>query len=516
LTREQQIFDEFASTPFPFRNNFEPRDWQSECVEAYRSSVEICEPSGGPHIFSVGAGTGSGKTKAAGMIAAFDLNTKRVEQVVVVVPNRSILKKTQRDFKHFFGIDLHRFNKKKHEHGVPRLVDGYILTYGALLNNQTLHRQLCQSTRTLVIFDEVHHLSENGEWGKAAIEAFQNARFVLALTGTPYRPVGDPRIWPLSYEETDTNGLVRLRLDHSYPLGRAVADGVCRKPTFMFSSGDVQMRFTPESPYIVASFDDTDVTQKVTRERLRGAVRYGTATRLAMLRDALAQCRSERRKVIVFLGGDTEGDLTPTEDAVSFLPQELEGLGYGKEEYETVTGDDDDALRKIDAFGSHPTKWILVSINMVSEGTDIPELSAAIFLTSVTAKQTTVQRIGRALRLMGDDDIHVDALIFMFADPELIELGDEIDTEIKKEIDLRRIKRESNGDEKEGKDRKTRAESFGISGGELKMVLFHGCKWSEDQFKQAMKEVKETGLPMTVLNAVLLLRERMKGKDGHN
>ncbi len=511
MSRDQLVFDIFANQQFVLCDGLEARDWQLDCLKGYRTSVvaweQMKEPRpSGPHCFTIYAGTGSGKTKGAGILAAFMLNTKRVEQIVIVCPNRSIRNKTRKELLRHFGIDLVLFGKKKHSDGIPRMQQGYILTYGALMSDPTLHRKVCQATRTLVIFDEVHHLGDSGAWGPSAVEAFGNVAHVISLTGTPYRPPGDPRIpFFVNYEETEVNGILRFRPDYTYSLGRAVADGVCRKPLFVFHSGTVRMRMAPDAPEITADFDQK-ANQAVASLRLRGAVTYGSAARLVMLREALIRCRAEKRKAIIFLGGDTEGDHTPTQDATVFLPEELQQLGYTTDEFETVTGDDDDAQRKIESFGTHPTKWLLVSINMISEGTDVPEVSAAIFLTSITAKQTTVQRIGRALRFMGPTDPHADALIFMFKDPDMVILASEIDEEIRSEIDLRKKARDNNKEGGVAGERKARAEAIGISGGEIQMVKFQGEEYPVAVFEKARLDVQALGLPPTMLNAVLALR----------
>ncbi len=151
MTDAQMIFALFDNQTFGPCNGLEPRDWQNECTRKYQESVADWEstrpPPDGPHLFTIHAGTASGKTKAAGILAAFLLNSKRVEQVVFVCPNRSIRSKTRKDMLQFLGIDLTVFKKLKHANGIPRMQQGYILTYGALMADPTLHRRLCQATR---------------------------------------------------------------------------------------------------------------------------------------------------------------------------------------------------------------------------------------------------------------------------------------------------------------------------------------------------------------------------------
>jgi hypothetical protein len=288
---------------------------------------------------------------------------------------------------------------------------------------------------------------------------------------------------------------------------------------FLFHDAEVIQRFSTDSGEKRLTFDDTKITDAESSLRLRGAVIHGSSDRRGMLGSALRRCRAERRKVVIFLGGDTEGEHAPTFDATELLPAELEVLGYGPDDYEVVVGDDPQSQRKIDAFGAS-NKWILISVNLVSEGVDIPELSAAIFLTSVTAKQTTVQRIGRALRMMGDDDPHKDALIFMFRHPDYVDLSKEIINEADEwqEIMLRRKGRDPRAGGDGGEPRRNRAEAIGVGDGRLRMVRFHDREWPADLFERKQRELAERphlkGLPPTILQTALYLLMLEDDDDG--
>lgn len=507
MSRRQLALEElFRDQTFGNRNGFEAREWQGECLEKYLAHLDAFREAFGEltqHRFCIYAGTGSGKTKMAGMLASHLLNVKFVDQVVVVCPNRSIRRKTHKDLLQYFGIDLSVFHATRHRDGIPRTKQGYILTYSHLISDPTLHRRITGVTPTVVIFDEIHHLGDSNGWGDATKEAFDRCACVISLTGTPYR--SDNTVIPyVTYEDADESDIRRFRADYVYSLGRAVADSVCRKPLFVFHDAIVRIRTELDAGELEVSFDDSNVNETISSLRLRGAVRYGSESRKTMLARALDRCREENRKVIIFLGGDTEGDQTPRDDACTLLPTELKELGIAPEEFDVVTGDDKDAQSKIEAFGGS-TKWILVSINMISEGTDIPEVSAAIFLTSVTAKQTTVQRVGRILRLMGDDDRFKDGLIFMFGDPNMKILADEIEHEIRQEIELQKKRREVSPDGKDGERPRRKAESVGISGGEIRTVKFDGKEYSVDVVEEARSEIRTRGLPATMLNAVLSL-----------
>lgn len=515
MGRDQLLFAEiFKDQLYGPRKGLDPRNWQYECLGLYQASVAGSRERDGEsqHRFCIYAGTGSGKTKAAGLLASYMLSSKLSGQVVVVCPNRSILRKTRKDFKEYFGIDLVGFHAKKYADGIPRTRQGYILTYHHLMKDPTLHRRICNPEKTLVIFDEVHHLGDGNGWGESATEAFGRVPYVVALTGTPYRS-DDTEIPFVAYEDTPSVDQRRFRPDYTYSLGRAVNDGVCRKPLFVFFDGTVKMRLAPFSGERTVTFDDTKVNDTIASLRLRGAVTFQSTDRGKMLRESLRRCREERRKAIIFLGGDTDSEKTPTFDATEQLPTELREYGIGDDEFVVVTGDDVEAQSKIERFGESETQWVMVSINMVSEGTDIPELSAAIFLTTITAKQTTVQRIGRVLRLMGEDDPHKDALIFMFADPDLVSLANDTEAEILAE---RKRQKESRAEAGGGEEHRFRAEAIGIGDGPLKFVMFNGRQWPAETFRSAQATIHLNGLPTTMLETVLKLMTEEGNRDCGN
>ncbi len=380
-------------------------------------------------------------------------------------------------------------------------------------------REICSYRRTLVIFDEVHHLGDEQKWGESAVEAFGKVPFVLCLTGTPYRS-DNVRIPFVAYEQAERGGLYRFKADQesgtgfTYRLGRAVAEGVCRMPQFCWHSGIVEIRPIADGPTITTTFDDK-VTNAEASWRLQGAVKYGSKPRLEMLREALQKCQEEGRKVFIFLGGDTQGDQTPTTDARELLPMELKALGYCEDEWTVVTSDDKDAHQAIEDFPASG-KWILISINMISEGTDLPENSACIFLTTITSFLTTVQRIGRILRSMGDNDPYKTGLIFMFRDEEYVRLSDEMLAEIESEraIYKRKLGEGEKGDPKASP--KARAEAIGVGGGEIQSVKFGANEWPIDLFQKTQGWLKTRGLPSTLLDTAMKLAMAEGADSGRN
>ena len=73
-----------------------------------------------------------------------------------------------------------------------RRYHGMAVTYAQVAVRASLHREITESARTLVILDEVHHAGDSLSWGDAIREAFESATRRLSLTGTPFRSDTSP------------------------------------------------------------------------------------------------------------------------------------------------------------------------------------------------------------------------------------------------------------------------------------------------------------------------------------
>jgi superfamily II DNA or RNA helicase len=348
-----------------------------------------------------------------------------------------------------------------------------------------------------VIFDEIHHLGDNQQWELAARTAFERPDvIVLGMSGTPYRT--DNKAIPFVDYLPQEGNLRRFRADHTYSLGQSVAEHVCRRPQFHWLNGEVEVSINANSK--VYTFYD-DVSEEVANLMLRGAVRPGSASRIQALREVISICRQENRKLIIFVGGDSGSETSAITDAQEILPAELISLGVLPREIVSVTSESVGATDAIAGFGESEA-WILISVNMVSEGVDIPELSACLFLTSITAKSTTTQRIGRGVR--GNNPRSI--LIFMFRDGRYVELAEEIERDVvEHEIRVRVPKREPEGNG--GGGRPQQAQAVGLSAYSDGFTV-DGKTYSQDKVVAARNLIQSNNLPLTdfsIWHAILLI-----------
>lgn len=422
---------------------FVPRGWQHEFMQSFQmkaSSHPCWDRNADPFRYMLVAGVGSGKTDAAALAAMFLINRGVAQRVTYVCPNRAIMPGVQKSFARF-GINLFVYDGDR-SHGEPSDSDGNIVSYQSVCKRPERHRRFCYRP-TLVIFDEIHHLGEGNEWGKKAKQAFgADAIAILSLSGTPFRSDKEaiPFVDPMP-SDGEPEGLVRFRADYNYSLGNAVADGVCRRPVFTWSLSHIQ--YTPASgEQKVYTFED-DTSDETASILLRGAVCPGAQSRRQHLMDSLTECLSDRRRVIIFTGGDSKSDILAQRDAAEFLPaelielaktEELKPFGITASDIVSIVSDDNESATKLATFEASAAR-ILVSVNKVSEGVNIPSLAAAIFLSSSTAPLMTIQRIGRVLR--GVEQFG-QAKIFMFGDRRYRMIAKQIEDEIDEWESLRK------------------------------------------------------------------------------
>jgi len=92
-----------------------------------------------------------------------------------------------------------------------------------------------------------------------------------------------------------------------------------------------------------------------------------------------------------------------------------------------VTYRHEDPLAEIERYRQSDAQWI-VSVGMISEGTDIPRLQVCCHMSSVKTELYFRQVLGRILRVNGT--INQQAWLFTFAEQSLIEFSERIEQDI--------------------------------------------------------------------------------------
>ncbi|WP_028771951.1 DEAD/DEAH box helicase [Shewanella waksmanii] len=380
------------------------RQWQSECVNRALEHFHANQR----HFLCL-ATPGAGKTIMAAEVAAELFEQDLIDFVLCFSPSVNISQGIQKTFSHRLEC---RFD------GVIGSV-GCSYTYQGMLSFKEDFWQLLKRNRVLVIFDEIHHcsgstLEDANAWGEEILLNIQDqAQYTLALTGTPWRSDQAPIV--LSHYLDPDN---KIQCDYIYGLKEAVRDGVCRNPKIVLIDNE-ELSVTNQDHEIqtFSSFDDLFKGSSISYQSvIKNDIAIHHILNLAI--DKLTSIR--------LLNPDAAGLVVASsiEHAVYILKilndtfQQTATIVT----YQEVTPSD-----KINKFRHDNTQWI-VSVGMISEGTDIPRLQVCCHLSRVKTELYFRQILGRILRTTRALDQQ--AWLFTFAEPKLAKFAHRIELEL--------------------------------------------------------------------------------------
>ncbi|MFZ4841486.1 DEAD/DEAH box helicase [Mycetocola saprophilus] len=353
------------------------RAWQAEAIEKYFETE--------PRDFLAAATPGAGKTTFALRLAAELLARRTVERVTVVAPTEH-LKKQWADAAARAGIRLDP-NFSNAERRYASHYHGAAVTYAQVAVRASLHREITESRKTLVILDEVHHGGDALSWGDAIRDAFEPATRRLSLTGTPFR--SDTAPIPFVLYAPDNKGIRTSVTDYNYGYGRALQDGVVRPVMFMVYAGHMRWRTKAgdEMEARLGEGNTKDITSQAWRTALDPKGEW-----VPQVLDSANKRLTEVRHAIPDAGGLVIATDHYTARAYAALLKEITG-----EEVTVVLSDDAGASDRIDEFSHGTSRW-MVAVRMVSEGVDVPRLAVGVYATSSSTPLFFAQAIGRFVR----------------------------------------------------------------------------------------------------------------------
>jgi superfamily II DNA or RNA helicase len=381
------------------------RAWQAEALDLYFETE--------PKDFLAAATPGAGKTAFALRLASELLARRAIDRITVVAPTEH-LKRQWADAAHRAGIRLNPEFKNGHAFGGRRF-NGVVVTYAQVAVRASMHRQLTESARTLVILDEIHHGGDALSWGDAIREAFEPATRRLSLTGTPFR--SDTAPIPFVSYLRDEHGIRLSRTDYNYGYGRALEDGVVRPVLFLAYAGKMRWR-TKMGEEFEARLGQDD-TKDVTAQAWRTALSPEGDWIPAVL--AAADKRlTEMRHSIPDAGALVIATDQFAARAYAALLHKLTG-----EAPTIVLSDEKESSDRIQRFAEGDSRW-MVAVRMVSEGVDVPRLSVGVYATSASTPLYFAQAIGRFVRARRRGET---ASIFLPSVPMLMALASQLELE---------------------------------------------------------------------------------------
>tara|TARA_R110002012_G_scaffold52191_1_gene134118 strand:+ start:19201 stop:20658 length:1458 start_codon:yes stop_codon:yes gene_type:complete len=398
------------------------RQWQAACISS--ASTEYKE--GFTHFLAL-ATPGAGKTVMASELADQLLKNGDVDLVICFSPSSIVAKD--------FSESLHLRTKER--------FDGLIGAKGRSLTYQNLQYldagfwQLFDRYRVFVIFDEIHHcagsnIDNANAWGEQILLNIQNkAKFTLALTGTPWRSDAAPIV--LSNYTHPSN---KISCNYVYGLSEAITDDVCRVPQIIAIDNN--------------NISVTDEEETKTFTSFKGLLSQSVIPYQDII---------EHEKVMEYLISSANNKLTELRkvncDAAGLIvassvehARNISVLlkNSFNEDSVVVTYRENEPTSIIQQFRHAKSKWI-ISVGMISEGTNIPRLQVCCHLTNIKTEMHFRQILGRILRMT--DSTNQEAVMYMPAEPKLLEYAYRVKQDVPFEADVVKFEK-MKGTEDEG------------------------------------------------------------------
>ena len=413
------------------------RPYQIEAVRAFEASAVK-----GARKLLIAMATGTGKTRAAVALVHRQLESKNVKRVLFLVDRRALAAQTVREFGSFqtpngrqfpqeYSVFHQQFRREDIEDGPgfdPKVLpeshlvnpDGshtfvYVSTiqrmainlfgHGAIFktgdgeNEEADKLDISSHAFDLIIADECHRgytAQEMGLW-RQTIEHFDALK--LGLTATP---------------ATHTVSLFGKPV-YSYTYSQAVDDGyLCDFDAIKISSGVLMEGAILKEGELVKLRDRE--TGRENDEILEDERQYDSAkierditipdTNRKIVEELYghAQAHYEQHKrwpkTLIFAANDIGH--TSHADQIVQLCREV--FGQGDEFAVKITGNAnvDRPLQRIREFRNRPNPHIVVTVDMLSTGVDVPALEWIVFLRPVKSRILWEQMLGRGTRRCAD------------------------------------------------------------------------------------------------------------------
>jgi len=376
------------------------RTWQSACLD-----MALNKFSSGQSHFLCLATPGAGKTIMAAEVATALKEQGLIELVLCFSPSLTVADSIESTFSWRLNSS---FNG-----GIGSVGGSY--TYQNMLYMSDEFWTVLKRFRVLVVFDEIHHCSGNSAldanaWGMEILTKIQeHAAYTLALTGTPWRSDSLP-ISLARYSNPEDE----IQCDFVYGLSEAVNDGVCRSPKIVLVDND-NLKVTSDTE---GSKSFNSIQELLMNESIPySAIITNRDAMLYLLKQGCDKL-SVIRRVNKSAGGlAVASSVEHAREILSLLQEEFNQSAV------IVTYRNDDPVGEISRFRTSDVQWI-VSVGMVSEGTDIPRLQVCCHLSHVKTELYFRQVLGRILRV--SNAVNQEAWLYTIAESQLSKFAERI------------------------------------------------------------------------------------------
>lgn len=364
--------------------------------------------------FTLVATPGAGKTISMLRNAFYMLKSGNADFVIIVVPSETLKGQWKSKALNLFGIKL----KSNFTGHISRDYDGIVVTYQQLagsIGNEAIRNIHSYRGRVFTIFDEPHHMADGKAWGDSARYALGiSASGGVLGTGTPFR--SDDYPIPFVEYTRDTHTLIP---HYQYLYDDGLIDRVVRG--IFFRKIDTQASWYSYNDEIMTdiSFYD-ELNDRQSQERLNATIHPNSEFVAHVLAQAYAETMHIRRTEQPNAKGLIICKSTSHAQSIADKFFKINGVMPV-----VVSSDDEHGNNKdIENFRDSDDVFI-VSVDMISEGVDIPPLRTLVYLTNKTAPLYFYQAIGRVVRVERGYEL-ANGYVYLPSDNRLLALAQEI------------------------------------------------------------------------------------------
>jgi superfamily II DNA or RNA helicase len=385
------------------------RNWQADCI-----GLALAQYQNGQNHFLALATPGAGKTLMATELADSLLKRDLVDLIICFSPSSIVAQ----DFTESLQVKIQeRFDGLMGARGRS-------ITYQNLQYLDANFWQLFKEHRVFVIFDEIHHcagsnIDNANAWGEQIILNIQDkATYTLALTGTPWRSDAAPIV--LSNYIHPSN---KISCDYIYGLTEAIKDDVCRVPQIIAVDNNNISVVDEEETKTFSSFkcllSQSIIPYKEIIENEK-VIKYVISSAIKKLASIRATNPSAAGLIVA-------SSVEHAKNIATLMK------AHFNEDSVVVTYRENEPTSIIQHFRHSQSKWI-ISVGMISEGTNIPRLQVCCHLTNIKTEMHFRQILGRILRMT--DSMNQEAILIMPAEPKLLEYAYRVKQDVPFEADV--------------------------------------------------------------------------------
>lgn len=384
----------------------------------------------GKDVWVTEACTGSGKTLHGVDVANRLIRAEAVDLVIVVTPSIATRSGWVSSMTRC-GIDA----TDNPDLFATADFNAVVISYGgnARLEAALYHRPVYKGI--FLIVDEYHHAEEDAAWGKTVSLLTSKAVKTLFLSGTPWRSAGQIAVLASStniYERPYYVG-DRVEADFKYQYaddlaqasdqdrGTIAVEFSFQDSQYTSSDGKTEELGNPHlskmeeedrEAWIAEALKSDARVGKHLRTQV-GGIDYSLASNplvrdlIAMGCDKLERYRSKARSMLPTLLVVAQS----IKEARAIHQYLIDVIGFRSA---LIVSDKETASHEIEEIQDRCQKGMLdviVSVGMVSEGVDIPQIKGVVFLSGIMTLLYIIQVIGRMLRRIRLEDGYMDASV---------------------------------------------------------------------------------------------------------